>query len=72
MLGGRARGAPRAAATCLPGVIPMVGRAAGDPVEEAVVVVATVVEVEVMVVVATAVAEEVMVVEATAAVAVKA
>ena len=50
----------------------MVGRAAGDPVEEAVVVVATVVEVEVMVVVATAVAEEVMVVEATAAVAVKA
>jgi len=60
MLRGRARGAPRAAETCLPGVVPRVGRVEGDSEEEATAVVVMVVEalvaeVEVMVVEATVV-----------------
>jgi len=53
MLRGRARGAFRAVAACPRGAAPVLGRVVGVPVEEAVVVEATVAEVEVMVVEAT-------------------
>ena len=64
MLGGRARGVPRATEACLPGVAPVLGRVKGDPVEEATAVVVMVV-VEAVVVEAMVAEVEVMVVEAT-------
>jgi hypothetical protein len=44
MSGGRAREASRAVAACLQGAVPVLGRVAGDPREEAVAVVVRVVE----------------------------
>jgi len=58
MLRGRTRGAPRAAETCLPGVVPRVGRVEGDSEEEEATAVVVMVVEEAMVV-------EAMVAEAT-------